>query len=188
MNAAEWLTAAGTVGTFIVIAVSAVAAFIQLRHVRSGNQFSVLSELQQKMDSPDFKKAVDFIRYEFPERIEDPAFRRQMLANSSPEAHMLRDIAQFLDLEAAQVVKHHMVPEALACDWLYVPVVPCWDALAPLIASRRAVLGYRLWEDFEYLAFLCKRFRERHPSGTYPKGTPGLPLPEPWPEALQGNQ
>jgi hypothetical protein len=54
----------------------------------------------------------------------------------------------------------------LACDWWYVPVVPSWDALAPLVHSRRAIPGYPLWE-------------EKHPQGTYP----GLPLPEPWPEA-----
>jgi hypothetical protein len=78
-----------------------------------------------------------------------------------------------------------MVDAQLACDWWYAPVVPCWDALAPLISSRRAMLGYRQWEDFEYLALQCKRFRTNHPLGTYPKGEEALPLPDPWPEAAQ---
>ncbi len=54
---AEWLTAAGTLGTFIVIAVSAVAAFIQLRHVRGGNQIMALSEVRKQMESPEFRRA-----------------------------------------------------------------------------------------------------------------------------------
>jgi hypothetical protein len=97
---------------------------------------------------------------------------------------MIADVGLYFDLEASQLVKHNMVEARLACDWLYSPVVPCWDALAPLISSRRAMLGYNMWEDFEYLALLCKRFRQRHPQGTYPHGEERLPLPLPWPEAL----
>jgi hypothetical protein len=183
---AEWVTAIATAGTFVVIAASAAGAFIQLRHLRSGNQIVVLNELRRKIESPDFKKAVAFVRYELPQRMkDDSAFRSALLANTAPELEVIVDVAHFFDFEAAQLVKHRMVDAKLACDWLYHPVVPCWDALAPLIASRRAMRGDRMWEDFEYLALLCKRFRKKYPAGTYPKGEEGLPLPEPWPEALQ---
>ncbi len=145
-----------------------------------------MNELREKIFSPGFQRAVDFIRYEMPQRVKgDPAFRAALLSDSAQECAMINEVALFFDFEASQIVKHHMVDEKLACDWLYVPVVPCWDALAPLIASRRAMLGFRVWEDFEYLALLCKRFRKKYPSGTYPKGEESLPLPEPWPEAQQ---
>jgi hypothetical protein len=182
---AEWVTAIATAGTFVVIAASAVAAFVQLRHVRNANQLAVLNELRVRIDSPEFKRAVNFIRYELPARAkDDPAFRNALLTNTAHESEMVTDVAMFFDFEAAQMVKHHMVDQNLACDWLYYPVVVCWDSLAPLIASRRAMVGYRMWEDFEYLALLCKRFREKYPGGTYPRREEGLPLPEPWPEAL----
>jgi hypothetical protein len=185
----EWVTAIATAGTFLVIAASATAALVQLRHMRASNQVAILSEIRSKMESPDFKRAVHFIRYELPSRMEsDPDFRRKLLANACPEAEMVTDVGLYFDLEASQLVKHRMVDTTLACDWLYSPVVPCWEALAPLIASRRAMLGYNMWEDFEYLALLCKRFREKHPEGTYPHGEERLPLPTPWPEALQREQ
>jgi hypothetical protein len=182
----EWVTAIATAGTFVVIAASATAALVQLRHMRTSNQVLILSGIRSKMESPDFKRAVRFIRNELPHRMEsDSEFRRNLLTNSCPEAEMVTDVGLYFDLEASQLVKHHMVDAALACDWLYSPVVPCWDALAPLISSRRAMLGYSMWEDFEYLALQCKRFRERHPEGTYPHGEERLPLPGPWPEALR---
>ncbi|HKU66155.1 MAG TPA: hypothetical protein VJP85_00075 [Candidatus Baltobacteraceae bacterium] len=182
---AEWVTAIATAGTFFVIAASASAALVQLRHMRTSNQVLIMNELRNKMDSAEFKRAVRFIRYELPDRMRsDSEFRRTLLANTGPEAEMIADVGEFFDFEASQLVKHNMVDARLACDWLYSPVVPCWDALAPLISSRRAMLGYSVWEDFEYLALLCKRFRQRYPEGTYPRGTERLPLPAPWPEAL----
>lgn len=185
----DWVTAIATAGTFLVIAASATAALIQLGHMRTSNQVLILSEIRTKMESPDFKRAVRFIRYELPARMEsDPNFRRNLLENACPEAEMVNDVGLYFDLEASQLVKHRMVDATLACDWLYSPVVPCWEALAPLISSRRAMLGYSMWEDFEYLALLCKRFRRRHPEGTYPRGEERLPLPAPWPEALASEQ
>lgn len=34
-----------------------------------------------------------------------------------------------------------------------------------------------MWEDFEYLALLCKNLRKRFPRGAYPRRA--APLPEP---------
>lgn len=38
---AEWVTAIATAGTFVVIAASAIAALLQIRHMRSGNAISL---------------------------------------------------------------------------------------------------------------------------------------------------
>jgi hypothetical protein len=95
------------------------------------------------------------------------------------------DVGNFLDSAIAPLVKHGIVDQDLACDLFYYPVVMCWDTLAPFIASSRSMLGYRLWEDFEFLTLLCKKFRVRFPHGTYPRGATALPLPESWPEAAQ---
>jgi hypothetical protein len=183
---AEWLTALSTFATFLVIAGTAVAAVVQLHHMHNTNQLTVLNEVRREMRSPEFVKALEFIRYEFPRRAQEPAFREALLHSQadrpSIEWRQIRDVANFFDTVAAQVVKHGMVDRDLACDWWYTQVVTTWDTLTPLIASLRRQRGYRLWEDFEYLALLCKRFRLRHPRGTYPAHEEALPLPEPWPE------
>ena len=179
---AEWLTAIASLATFIVIAASAVAAVVQLRHVRNSNQLVVFNDFRQQTESEPYRSALMFARTEFPQRCNDEAFRRELLSDDSPRWLMLRDLCNLLD-ETGALVKNRMVDRNLACDLLYVPVVRTWDGLEPLIASRRAMAGYKIWEDFEYLVLLCRRFRERHPEGTYPRGEPRVPLPNPWPEA-----
>jgi hypothetical protein len=52
---AEWVTAIGTIGTFVVIAASAVAALVQLRHMRGSNQIAALNELRETMESESFQ-------------------------------------------------------------------------------------------------------------------------------------
>lgn len=49
---------------------------------------------------------------------------------------------------------------------------------------KHRVVDVELACDWWY-ALQCKRFRRRHPLGTYPKGEEALPLPEPWPETAE---
>lgn len=178
----EWVTAIASFATFVVIAATAIAALVQLRHMRNSNQIEVLTEFRHTMDSPEFRDAFHFIRYELPGLMNDSEGRRILMVLDSPESQRVNLVANYLDY-ACSFVKHGVVNRDLACDLWYSTVVRSWDGLAPLIASRRAMLGYRLWEDFEYLALLCKRFRQKFPAGTYPQGEEPLPLPDPWPEA-----
>jgi len=158
---------------------------IQLRHMRNGNQIAVFTEIRHKMEASDFQEALGFIRYEIPQMLNDHAFRVRLLDRNSREGKMVVDVGSFFDSAVAPLVKHGMVDRDLACDLFYYPVVMCWDVLAPFIATCRAMAGYRMWEDFEYLTLLCKDFRSRFPDGTYPQGAAALPLPQSWPEATQ---
>lgn len=178
----EWLAAVASVATFVVIGATAIVALIQLRHMRNGNQITVFTEIRHRMESPDFQDAIRFIRYELPQKMNDAAFRLRLLNPNSSEGTLVLAIGNFFDSAVAPLVKHGMVDHDLACDLFYYPVVMCWDTLAPFIASCRSMLGYRMWEDFEYLTLLCKDFRVRFPRGTYPRGARALPLPGPWPE------
>lgn len=178
----EWVAAVASVATFMVIGATAIVALVQLRHIRNSNQIAVFTEIRHKMETPDFQGAIEFIRYELPQKMNDSAFRKRLLDKNSSEGKLVVGVGNFLDSAIAPLVKHGMVDHDLACDLFYYPVVMCWDTLAPFIASSRTRLGYRLWEDFEYLTLLCKDFRARFPHGTYPREAAALPLPESWPE------
>ncbi|HEY9180609.1 MAG TPA: hypothetical protein VIO32_07800 [Candidatus Baltobacteraceae bacterium] len=176
----EWITAISSFATFLVIAASAIAAVVQLRHVRNSNQIVAFNDIRHHMESAEFERASRFIRDEVPVRMDDPSFRRTLLDAESHEWQTIASVCNFLDGAAAQLVKHGMVDAMLACDVWYAQVVRSWDSLAPLIATKRARLGYALWEDFEYLTIRCKQFRKNYPNGTFPKHMKRLPLPEPW--------
>jgi hypothetical protein len=179
----EWVAAIASVATFLVIGATAIVTLIQLRHMRNGNQIAVFNEIRHRMETPDFQDALRFIRYEVPQKLNDSVFRVRLLDRTSSEGKAVVDVGNFLDSAVAPLVKHGIVDRNLACDLFYYPVVMCWDTLASYIASSRSIVGYRMWEDFEYLALLCKNFRSRFPHGTYPRGAAALPLPEPWAEA-----
>lgn len=180
----EFIEAAASVATFLVILATAIVALVQLRHMRNGNQILVFNEIRHKMETPEFQNALRFIRYDLPDKMKDSAYRTRLLDRNSAEGKFVGEVGDFFDSAIAPLVKHGMVDRDLACDLFYYPVVMCWDTLAPFIASCRTMLGYRMWEDFEYLTMLCKAFRARFPHGTYPRGVAGLPLPEAWPEAV----
>jgi len=48
---AEWISAVATAGTFVVILASAIAALVQLRHMRGSNQIVALTECRETMES-----------------------------------------------------------------------------------------------------------------------------------------
>jgi uncharacterized membrane protein YqjE len=58
----EWLAAIASVATFLVIGATAIAALIQLRHMRNSNQLAIFSEARHNMETPEFQDAVRFPR------------------------------------------------------------------------------------------------------------------------------
>ncbi len=53
-----------TFGRFLVIAATAIAAIVQLRHARSSNHIAALNELRETMESADFQAALRFVTAE----------------------------------------------------------------------------------------------------------------------------
>lgn len=183
----EWLTAIGTLGTFVVIAASGAAALFQLRHMRGSNQIIALTEVRETIESPAFQAAEQFI-VDLSARFDDPVVRQALLAQTFPaEFQPVRMVANFFETFGA-FVKSGIIDRELACDLWGGVVDRNWDALRPVISSRRASMGTQaLWENFEYLAILSKDFIAKYPDGTLPKHAPRLPLPEPWPGSVKPN-
>ncbi len=178
----EWLTAIGTLGTFIVIAASAAAALLQLRHMRGSNQIAAINEIRETLESAHFQEATRWVAHELPGLLQDPRIRA-MIGDPgplSPELERARTVANFFE-STGVLVQRGFVDSDAACDlWGYV-VIRNWNALAPFIANRRAGLASTtLFEHFEYLAVISKHWQARHPNGPYPKKLERLPLPQPW--------
>lgn len=157
---AEWVSAIATAGTFVVIAASAIAALMQLRHMRSSNQIVALTECRETLESPEFREAQRFVSYELPKRLADPQERLKVVQPQSAfegEYNAIDTVANFFE-SMGSFVRTHIIDARLACDlWAYV-VLRNWNALAPIVTYLREDLGEpSLWENFEYLAWLCQR-------------------------------
>lgn len=176
---AEWVTAVATAGTFIVIAASAIAALLQLRHMRSGNQIAAYNECRETMDSAPFRAALHFIRAKLPERLTDPALCEEIvrsgLADEYADIRLVANLFESMGL----FVRTGMMDERIACELWSGIVLSTWNALRPLTKVIRTTIGEGVWINFEYMAVLAKRYIAQNPNGYYPAGVERLPLDKP---------
>lgn len=172
---AEWVTAIATAGTFTVIAASALAAVLQLRHMRSGNQIAAYNECRETMESAEFRVALEFIRSELPARFDTPGTVEAIVARGlSGEFTGVRMVANLFE-SMGLFVKSGMMEERIACELWSGIVLDCWERLRPLTAAvRKRNAG--IWINFEYMAAISQQYNERYPAGEYPRGVARMSL------------
>jgi hypothetical protein len=172
---AEWVTAVASAGTFIVIAASAIAALIQLRHSRGSNQIIALTECRETLESPEFREAQRFVSFELPKRLSDPEeCKRIATLPFSGEYQAIGTVANFFE-SMGLFVKTGIIDRHIACDFWSFVVLRNWNALLPVTTYVREALSTdALWENFEYMAMLSQTYTEQHPS-SYPVGMPHMP-------------
>lgn len=183
----DWVTALSTLGTLIVIAASAIAGLIQLRHMRGSNQIAALTEFRETMESDRFQAAQAFVSYDLPRRLQDPVERVKMTTIPFRDEYMAISTVANMYEALGGLVKSGVIDRDVACDVVALIVVRSWDAMLPVTTYLRHNLGTRaLWENFEYLALLSKRFIAEHPDGAYPPNAPRLPKDDSLIDSLSG--
>jgi hypothetical protein len=173
----EWVTTSATVFTAIVIAASAAAALIQIRHLRKSNEIEIIDKWTAAIESEQFERARWFVTRELPQILADREKVRSLSWNPlPPELAQIRVICNHFESVGA-FIKLGSVEARLACElWAFV-VLDCWRSIAPIAAMVRKRAGRDgVWENFEYLAVLAERHLKANPDGTYPAGTPRMPV------------
>jgi hypothetical protein len=172
-----WTTIA-SVGTFVVITATAIAAVVQLIHIRSSNQITILTDFREETEDPEFRAALDFIQT-LDAKLEDPAFRAQFAQNPLPASlwGYLRVVRLYETLGG--FVKRGMLDADLVLD-LWAPVVlGAWTRTARATVVARRTRGQTQMENFEYLALLAQRYLRSHAT-SYPKNAPRIAPEDPW--------
>lgn len=175
---AELLTALASIGTFVVITATAIAAFVQLRHLGSSNQLEALNDFRQNFESLEIQGARTLVPL-IQERLKDQSCRLELQQAHVPDwAQPALPACRLFEL-LGLYVKHGIVSQDVACD-LWAPVVMrYWEDFAPLIVIVRRTRSEALLENFEMLACLCKRWLEVERS-SYPKGMRRIAPPDLW--------
>ncbi|MGA8099425.1 MAG: hypothetical protein WB810_12300 [Candidatus Cybelea sp.] len=179
----EWLSAIAESGTLVVILASVLAALIQLRHIRAGNQLQALLSLEHDFRAPELQSALTYIQERLPQRLEDPVYRRELetIGFVDPSAHPEMVACNWLN-EMGTLVKHGLVSEATFMDLFARLIVHCWRQVAPAVAIMRRKRGEAQYHDFEYLAMRAADWLKRNPAGMFPQRFSREPLPDPWRE------
>jgi hypothetical protein len=185
----ELVNTLATFGTFLVIAGTAIAAIVQLRHARSSNQIEALAELREGTENPEMRSAERFVLHELSEKLKDPAYRYQlahpeaMTAETQLQWSDMRRVGNFFENMGA-LVKAGLADRNFVLDIFSNRVLTNWQKLVPVVLIARQLRGTNgIWEDFEYLAVLSQDWLIAHPNGNYPAGVRRFELTYPWAEA-----
>jgi len=175
-----WSTLA-SIGTFIVIAATAVAAVVQLRHMRSANKVAAIQTFAATYEGPDLRDAFHVVRTELGQRLQDRAFRRELrTGNTDRLTHPEIQICNFFD-QWGLYYRDGVIDKDSFMRVNAGVIVRHWELLEPVVALLAdPTRGNFAFQQFEYLTVQARRWLERHPDGDYPKGEQRIPLTDPW--------
>ncbi len=170
---AEFWSAFFAGATFVVIAASAVAALVQLRHLRTSNQLTGLLHLNRMWHDPQLQVWFNFVIDDLPERMKDPEFRAGLFAERiDRRIHVELYVADYWE-QIGTYVKYGLIEERSYLDLACASIVQYWEMLWPVTSLRRERRGQSLYENFEYLTVRAKQWIAQRPS-SYPKGMPRM--------------
>jgi hypothetical protein len=175
-----WSTAA-SIGTFVVIAVTAVAAMAQLRHMRSANQVAAIQTFSASYEGPELRDAFHVVRTELAQRMQDPTFRQELRAGSIDRLrHPEIQVCNFFD-QWGLYYRDGVINKASFMRVNAGVVVQFWELLEPVVALLAdPVKGNQSFQQFEYLTVQARKWIARYPSGDYPPGEERIALRDPW--------
>jgi hypothetical protein len=189
----ELLNTFGTLTTVVIVAATAIAALVQLRHLRAGNQVNALLSVDEELSSKGFEDAARLIDQYFEAAMGDPLFRDSIIAAARnqklPEVSSayaeLRQASRLIGNSYENLgilVKRGIVDQNMFLDCYAWVILRDWKKSDPGLALAREASGNNtIWENFEYLAVLSEDWMKSHADGTYPQGVRRMQLTNPWP-------
>ena len=188
----ELVNTFGTLLTVAIIAATAIAAMVQLRHLRAGNQINAMLSIGNQFDDKEYRAADALVQLKAGSALDDPRYRdyeisvsRGLAVPTVPEDFpQLRSAMNLIGNtyeELGILVKKGIIDKELFLDRFSWPIAQSWKRLAPFTAfSRDVIANDAIWENFEYLAVLSQDWMVDHPT-TYPAGMRRLEIHNPWP-------
>src|SRR5579863_5537350 len=188
----ELVNTFGTLLSVAIIAATAVAAMVQLRHLQAGNQINAILSIGNQYDAKEYRDAQYLILHKLTAVLEDPLYReyefaiaRSLPVPTVPEDFVrLRSAMQLIGNtheELGILVKNGIVDKDLFLDRYSWVIATGWKRMERYVAYIREINGDDgIWENFEYLAVLSEDYLVEHPS-TYPRGVRRMQPRNPWP-------
>ena len=160
--------------TFVVIAATAIAALVQLRHLRNSNELNALLTLMEMWQEPGMQEHIKYTRTTLREKLQDPEYLSQYNKfGLSRVEHPEMLVADFWE-QIGTFMKHQLFDESAWLDIAAAQAARSWADLEPIIRTMQAAGGPSAYENFEYLAVRATLWQARHPLGAYPAGLPRM--------------
>jgi len=174
---AEWLTAISSLMTLVVVAVAAFAALRQIRHMHAANQVAALLPLTEKYSQPEMRASLDYLIRDMKTDLEDPEVRAGVLARpAAGKARAALPAFNFYESVGA-LVRAGTLDLFLVLLYFTTPG-EVWEIGEDYIALTRKTRGPEVFENFEALVILQRRYEKRHGTSLFPRGMQRLDLPD----------
>jgi uncharacterized protein DUF4760 len=161
--------------TLIVIAATAAAAIVQLRHLRAGNHLSALLEILDQWNTPHFQAAYSHLHRELPAKLSDKSYLQEIRAPGSRDRGSYPEFLIFDFWEqVGTYVKHGLIDEQILLDITSSQVLDAWKLAWPVIEILRSRSSRATYENFEYLAVRATEWNRQHADGAYPRSMPRM--------------
>jgi len=156
------------VGQLLVVTGAAIAAVVQIRHLRASNELQGLLTFTQQLRETELRDALHYAQNQLAERLRDPAYRAELVGRGFIDSRRHPEVfaCNWFD-QAGALVKNRLIDQTTFLDLFSRLVVHYWECLEPVVALLRRARPDQ-YENFEYLARLAHAWRARHPKGTYP--------------------
>lgn len=165
----EVLNTAAAIGTFLVIAATAIAALIQLRHMRVNNQLEGLLSVLARVEDSNFNRWVTAAQRQLPNLLADPEYRQSIIEGTFDRDVAWLNLANSYDW-VGSLVKNRLIPIDAFLDVYSYRVIQAWKVIEPVAALVRPHAGDSMWENFEYLYVKAEDWEGTYGAhGTYPK-------------------
>jgi len=163
---------------------TAVAALLQIRHLRASNELDALLRITELMRSDGLQDAFRYVETQLSAKLADPAYRRELGKRGFVDArrHPEMDVCNWFN-EVGTLVKNRLIDEHTFLDLFNRLVTYYWNRLEGVVAVLRRERGPGQYENFEYLAMLAERWQAKHPHGAYPPGAKRMETSDPWKDA-----
>jgi hypothetical protein len=173
-----------SIGTLIVIGASAVAALVQLRHLRASNQLEALLSLEREFHGEELQESFRYVQSSLHSRLQERSYRLELerIGFIDTRAHPEMNVMNWFN-EMGALLKNALVEEPTFMELFGRLAVQYWEILAPAVAIIRRRRGDAQFHNFEYLAIRARKWLSDHPRGSFPKDMPRIPLVDDWLEA-----
>jgi hypothetical protein len=173
----EILNTVAAIGTFLVIATTAIAAVIQLRHMRASNQLEGLLSVLARVEDKNFNTWLTETQQQLPKLLSDPEYVQSVIDNTFDRSVAWLQLGNSYDW-VGSLVKNRLIPVDAFLDVYSFRVIQAWELMQPITVLARYRASDAIWENFEYLYIASLDWDLKHRHGNYPSHVKRAPLPK----------
>jgi hypothetical protein len=141
--------------TTVVVAVTAIFGFNQLRQLRRATQLDGAMRIWSGLNSSPYLEASQFVATELHKSFNDPTFRKEIelgtiwTGNPATIHHEQVVLRTFEAIGA--IVEHGLLDQGFVISTASVAILVAWERLSKVIEIQRLTIHPRMWENFDRL-------------------------------------